>query len=542
MLNISGRMPDTYQEQLKAGWNSIGWVRDTEEQVEEGLKPFKLGSDYTCVLRYNRENGKWQEYSALKKEFNKLKPGEGYFIKMSKDKQWNIDNAASAESIAEFSYDYSGSRVKRKMKDAGGVTRETIYIDSLYEIQGSGDGVQGTVKHIFAGANRICSIESGSQTPEPRTLYYHPDHLGSSNIITDATGALVQHIEYTPYGSIASTDPRTPTPVPRYLYTGKELDNATNLYYYGARYYAHSIGRFIQPDPLIQDAYDPQTLNHYAYCRNNPLNLVDPTGNAYGSSSTLGASGLNNAWDDFWGSTSSGISNFGSSINSVATNAFQTGRDFWGINNTGGFWQGVGSSIFNGVVTGSCFVLAAPLMPATFFSSSVSMGLGYTLGGISGAGLGVSTAAAITGKDIFGNRLSEYQRGEFSGSAVMGWGLLGVGAVNQYQQTVGLFGIYKSPFVYRQGTFENGQWKGNFIKGTKWALEHPLATPNFSQKYGLPLENSGKPDWVVGGYLQSRYTTGSAPSSHNNSINTGGSLEVIIDNSNDVVLDWFHML
>lgn len=50
------------------------------------------------------------------------------------------------------------------------------------------------------------------------------------------------------------------------------------MYYYGARYYDASIGRFISPDTLVQDYTNPQTLNRYSYCLNNPLRYVDPTG------------------------------------------------------------------------------------------------------------------------------------------------------------------------------------------------------------------------------------------------------------------------
>jgi RHS repeat-associated protein len=61
-------------------------------------------------------------------------------------------------------------------------------------------------------------------------------------------------------------------------FTGKQWDAETNLDYFGARYDASSMGRFMTPDPLGGHTEDPQTLNRYAYVRNNPLNLTDPTG------------------------------------------------------------------------------------------------------------------------------------------------------------------------------------------------------------------------------------------------------------------------
>ncbi|KKP36690.1 MAG: hypothetical protein UR28_C0039G0001, partial [Candidatus Peregrinibacteria bacterium GW2011_GWF2_33_10] len=67
----------------------------------------------------------------------------------------------------------------------------------------------------------------------------------------------------------------------KYKFTGKELDEETNLYYYGARYYNSQIGRFISIDPIQvtkERLVNPQGLNLYAYVNNNPLRYIDPTG------------------------------------------------------------------------------------------------------------------------------------------------------------------------------------------------------------------------------------------------------------------------
>jgi hypothetical protein len=98
-------------------------------------------------------------------------------------------------------------------------------------------------------------------------------------------------------------------------------------------------------------------------------------------------------------------------------------------------------------------------------------------------------------------------------------------------------GISTRHIVYRQGTFPGK----SMIKGSKWAPENPLTTPNYAQKYGLPAENSGKPDWVVKGRVQGEYTSGSAPAGHNASQNTGGATEIIPHDPSSVQLEWFHM-
>ena len=63
------------------------------------------------------------------------------------------------------------------------------------------------------------------------------------------------------------------------LFTGQRLDD-TGLYYYNARYYDATIGRFISADTIVPDYMNPQSLNRYSYCVNNPLKYVDPSGHA----------------------------------------------------------------------------------------------------------------------------------------------------------------------------------------------------------------------------------------------------------------------
>ena len=86
-----------------------------------------------------------------------------------------------------------------------------------------------------------------------------------------------------------------------HLYTGQEFDKEIGLYYYNARYYDAKIGRFIQPDPFIPNPADDQAYNRYAYCRNNPIMLTDPTG-YWGVTIgplTVGSGGAGWDWDYF---------------------------------------------------------------------------------------------------------------------------------------------------------------------------------------------------------------------------------------------------
>ena len=102
-----------------------------------------------------------------------------------------------------------------------------------------------------------------------------------SSIITDGSGTVVRNISYQPWGNVHSNTEESgvSTLDPSHKFTGQILDDSTELYYYGARYYDPTIRRFITPDTIVQSPYDPQSLNRYAYVRNNPLIYTDPSGN-----------------------------------------------------------------------------------------------------------------------------------------------------------------------------------------------------------------------------------------------------------------------
>jgi len=102
--------------------------------------------------------------------------------------------------------------------------------------------------------------------------YYHFDGLGSVVALSNSNGDSCQSYEYSAYGQVAASDPNfIANP---YMFTGRRFDIETGLYYYRARYYNPHIGRFMQTDPV---GYD-DGINWYAYCGNNPVGRIDPSG------------------------------------------------------------------------------------------------------------------------------------------------------------------------------------------------------------------------------------------------------------------------
>lgn len=109
---------------------------------------------------------------------------------------------------------------------------------------------------------------------EVEQYYYHADHLGSANWITNRNGRPVQYIHYAPYGELVANQ-FSRDYNERYKFTGKERDAETGYDYFGARYYYSSWGHWLSVDPL-SDKYP--TISPYAYCMWNPVKYVDPDG------------------------------------------------------------------------------------------------------------------------------------------------------------------------------------------------------------------------------------------------------------------------
>ena len=167
-------------------------------------------------------------------------------------------------STTTFAYDNTGARVKKVGPD-GTVT----YVGDLVEVTSA-----GMTKHVFDGPRRLATIK-----PSGEILFYSSDHLGSSVLITDASGNEVQRLDYEPYGAFIENERSGNAGGIRHTFTGQEADSESGLMYYRARYYDPVVGLFVGPDSIIPNPTNPQAFNCYAYVYNNPVLLSDPTGN-----------------------------------------------------------------------------------------------------------------------------------------------------------------------------------------------------------------------------------------------------------------------
>src|SRR5262249_41502743 len=138
-----------------------------------------------------------------------------------------------------YKYDDDGQRAVKR-----GPQGETVYANQYFTMR---NGAIGT-KHVYAGSVRVASKLVKTNSREKDQFFYHPDHLGSANYVTDVNGALYEHVEYFPFGE-TRVEEKSNTQLTPNLFTGKELDEETDLYYYGARYYDPRTSVWQSADP-----------------------------------------------------------------------------------------------------------------------------------------------------------------------------------------------------------------------------------------------------------------------------------------------------
>jgi RHS repeat-associated protein len=176
--------------------------------------------------------------------------------------------AATNWRYLEYTYDASGRRIEKKY-DYETVTKYVYDGDDCIAEYNAYNQLKR--KYIYGpGVDQpICMIDT--MTSPAVMSYYHFDALGSVVALTNSSGNTVEVYEYDVYGRVGASDASHPN---RIMFTGREYDKETGLYYYRARYYNPQIGRFLQTDPIgYRDS-----MNLYRCCRNNPVGFDDPWG------------------------------------------------------------------------------------------------------------------------------------------------------------------------------------------------------------------------------------------------------------------------
>jgi RHS repeat-associated protein len=197
--------------------------------------------------------------------------------------QWDYLNrmigAGNGIATSSYAYDAFSNRVKKTVG-----TTTTMYPNTLYSQ--SGNTITRNVYDTMG--NLVSTVNGGTSTS---TVYIHPDILGSTNVITNASGQFLEAMNYRPFGS-TNLDLGTTGNESR-GYIGQIADPESSLLYLNARYMNPVQGQFLSEDPVflstdsmnndarLQYFSDPQRLNAYSYSGNNPTTQKDPSGKGY---------------------------------------------------------------------------------------------------------------------------------------------------------------------------------------------------------------------------------------------------------------------
>jgi len=199
----------------------------------------------------------------------------------------SVSGISGTEEISIYEYDELNQLIKTT---SGGKTIS-------YEYNGLGLRVEKTVntqttKYLYEGDKVVLELDGqGNQTArnvqgtntiartaDGETLYYMYNGHGDVTALLDAAGTIAATYYYDAFGNITDTTGEASNP---FRYAGYQYDEETGIYYLNARYYDPKIARFLTEDTYLGSIADPLSLNLYAYCANNPIMYVDPTGHAF---------------------------------------------------------------------------------------------------------------------------------------------------------------------------------------------------------------------------------------------------------------------
>lgn len=199
---------------------------------------------------------------------------------------WDYRNRLASTQTASSTISYVYDHENDRMKYTAGTTT-IISPFKEYEIDGS-----KIKRNIYLGDQLLATVETVGSTTN--THYILTDHLQGTNVVIDEQGSPVEHLDYSPYGSVF-IDQKINGFDESKKYIGQDYDRESQLSYLNARYYDGARGQFLSQDPsfldiggpgfeqdyertLQQHLMNPQALNSYSYGLNNPITNKDPDG------------------------------------------------------------------------------------------------------------------------------------------------------------------------------------------------------------------------------------------------------------------------
>jgi RHS repeat-associated protein len=219
-------------------------------------------------------------------------PGQGIFNRSERANEV-AQNICKNKHLREIYCNDAGELIVDPGDLAEAMDMDSLSDEGDYQ-WAEGDWFSESYDFSFLPERQIIKISTGEQL-----FYYHSDHLGSTGYVTRENGIVHEHIQYFPFGETWVQQGGNTEKSP-YLFTSKELDEETGLYYFGARYYDPRTSVWASVDPILgkylptgnkdQDSnlpgmggvFNPMNLGMFTYTQNNPVKFVDPDGNNAG--------------------------------------------------------------------------------------------------------------------------------------------------------------------------------------------------------------------------------------------------------------------
>lgn len=297
LLNATGRESDTQSSsviwndaptaQVPNAQNSRAYTQAFQyDKLGNILKKIHTATGNSFTRRYNYQSGankltdidNNQSVPTVIADFTYDTVGNQTMCQTERRYEWDYGNRLKAfynqtgtgvepSVYAVYLYDGGGNRTKKLVRKQGGDWESVTYIGGTFEYHKKGL----EEKNYTQIANVEIRTGSFSGDVSDSVLYQMKDHLGSVGLRINHSGTTIDREEYYPFGdsSLRTFSKK------RYRYCGKEKDEESGLYYYGARYYMSWACRFISIDPL---AHDYMHLTPYNYAGNKPINSIDIDG------------------------------------------------------------------------------------------------------------------------------------------------------------------------------------------------------------------------------------------------------------------------
>lgn len=293
-INDPGQV-ERYEEQY--GYDGNGNLIWRRRKCSQGFEQFMQTEEDSnrCIRLQGRSGTEGSEFSYDAAGNLQNLPGISRIV-------WNDAGLAAAFHVSDSemlsqTQTYAGNerRIKetrRKLGEALWDVEQILYLDD-YQKKRVWRERQGE-KELLAEYDSV-SVEADSEKiivfvrvqedrfarkkrrDEDRRQYISGNYQGSAVLMTDMRGAVVVREEHYPYGGTAYvySPEASRAEQKQYGYMGKERDGGTGLYYFGARYYAPYMMRWISPDTMEADGY-----NLYCFVGCNPVTYTDKTGHA----------------------------------------------------------------------------------------------------------------------------------------------------------------------------------------------------------------------------------------------------------------------